>query len=71
MKWLVIVVAIFALLAGVGTATAQKKSKKNYSSSQSAFVQRDVSGGRSPGGMHQRGPDGYYPHYPQSPPGIG
>ena len=45
MKWLVIVVAIFALLADVGTATAQKKSKKNYSSSQSAFVQRDVSRG--------------------------
>ena len=66
MKWLIIAVATFALLADVGAATAQKKSNRGYSGSHDPFVQRSVSGDRYPSTGRS-----YYPVYPQSPPGVG
>ena len=74
MKWMVIAVAIFALLADVGTATAQTKSKTKQSGWQGPYVERNVSRSRSRR-MNQRGPMDII-HYPQSsghpdrPPGI-
>jgi hypothetical protein len=66
MKWLIVAVATFALLADVGAATAQKKSNKGYSGSHGPFVQRSVSWDRYPSTGRS-----CYPVYPQSPPGIG
>jgi len=66
MKWLIIAVATFALLADVGAATAQKKSNRGYSGSHDPFVHRSVSGGQYPSTGRS-----YYPVYPQSPPGVG
>ncbi len=73
MKRLIIAVAGIALLAGVGTASAQTSHKRGYHHSQGGFVQRPVRMYSEPA-VPQPNADlkyGPQPDYPQSPPGGG
>jgi len=73
MKRLIMAAAGIALVAGVGTASAQSSHKKGAYNSQGQYVQRNVrlrseSAAPLPNASLKYGP---YPEYPQSPHGGG